>query len=54
MRSCHKIVTVNKTSFPKNIYSVGFFQLYLQSNAKYLEQSLFLSIEPTKGPPPPR
>ena len=26
----------------------------LQSNAKYLEQSLFLSIEPTKGPPPPR
>ena len=25
-----------------------------QSKAKYLEQSLFLSIEPTKGPPPPR
>ena len=30
------------------------FETHLQSNAKYLEQSLFLSIEPTKGPPPPR
>ena len=25
-----------------------------QPNAKYLERSLFLSIGPTQGPPPPR
>ena len=35
-------------NFP-NLISI--LRKYLQSNAKYLEQSLFLSIEPTKGSP---
>ena len=38
-------------SFIKFPNLISIFLKYLQSNAKYLEQSLLLSIEPNKGPP---
>ena len=45
------LLTIKNSIF--NFRETLFIFVYWQSNAKYLKQSLFLSIEPTKAPPPP-